>query len=91
MPEIVKQAWVVIPAYQEAKVLRQVVSGVRQLAPRVVVVDDGVLVALAPGPWGWDTPEYAVAEQRARDHLGSEVFFSKAEPDRPTVAPDWGR
>lgn len=60
-------------------------------ADEVVVVDDGVLVALAPGPWGWDTPEYAVAEQRARDHLGSEVFFSKAEPDRPTVAPDWGR
>jgi len=41
MPEILKSAWVVIPAYQEAKVLRNVVEGVLRLAPRVVVVDDG--------------------------------------------------
>jgi hypothetical protein len=33
-------------------------------ADAVMAVDDGVLVALAPKPWGWDTPEYAVAEQR---------------------------
>jgi hypothetical protein len=60
-------------------------------ADAVLAVDDGVLVALAPGPWNWDTPEYAVAEQRVRDHLGAELFFSKAHPDRPTVAPDWDR
>ena len=41
MPEILRDAWVVIPAYQEAKVLRQVVAGVLRLGPHVVVVDDG--------------------------------------------------
>ena len=41
MSEILKSAWVVIPAYQEAKVLGRVVEGVRGLGPRVVVVDDG--------------------------------------------------
>lgn len=41
MFEILKNAWVVIPAYQEAKVLRRVVEGVRRCVPRVVVVDDG--------------------------------------------------
>jgi glycosyltransferase involved in cell wall biosynthesis len=40
MSGILKRAWVVIPAYQEAKVLRLVVEGVRRLAPRAVVVDD---------------------------------------------------
>lgn len=35
------RAWVVIPAYNEAQVMRQVVREVRELVPRVVVVDDG--------------------------------------------------
>src|SRR5580704_5911600 len=41
MSEIVKRAWVVIPAYKEAKVLRRVVGEVLGLGPKVVVVDDG--------------------------------------------------
>jgi len=41
MREFLKSAWVIIPAYQEAKILRHVVEGVLRLAPRVVVVDDG--------------------------------------------------
>lgn len=54
MSEILKRACVVIPAYQEAKVLGRVVEGVRRLGPRVVVVDDGsgdetAHVALAAG------------------------------------------
>jgi hypothetical protein len=55
----------------------------------VGVVDDGVLVGLGLEPSSWDTPEYAGVEQRVRDHLGPEAFFSKAEPHRRTVAPDW--
>jgi hypothetical protein len=58
-------------------------------ASRVAGVDDGVLVGLGLEPSRWDIPEYAAAEQRVCDHLGSEAFFSKAELDRPTVAPDW--
>jgi hypothetical protein len=56
---------------------------------RVVSADQGVVVGLGLEPWSWDTAEYASAEQRVRDHLGPELFFSKAEPDRPTVAPQW--
>jgi glycosyltransferase involved in cell wall biosynthesis len=41
MSEVLKRAWVVIPAYQEANVVRRVVDGVRRFASRVVVVDDG--------------------------------------------------
>jgi hypothetical protein len=58
-------------------------------ADHVAVVDHGVLVGLGLEPRGWDTVEYASAEQRVRDHLGTELFFSKAEPHRPTVAPRW--
>jgi glycosyltransferase involved in cell wall biosynthesis len=47
MSEILKSAWVVIPAYQEAEVLRRVVAGVRRLAGQVVVVDDGSADATA--------------------------------------------
>jgi glycosyltransferase involved in cell wall biosynthesis len=41
MSEILKNAWVVIPAYHEARIVRRVVRGVLPLVPRVVVVDDG--------------------------------------------------
>jgi hypothetical protein len=58
-------------------------------AEEVAVIDDGVLIAIAGDPAAWDTPEYAVCEQRIRSHLGAELFFSKAEPERLTVAPDW--
>jgi hypothetical protein len=59
-------------------------------APEMVkVIGDGVLIAIAGDPATWDTPEYAITEQRVRSHLGTELFFAKAEPDRLTVAPDW--
>jgi hypothetical protein len=58
-------------------------------ASRVAAVDDGVLVELAADPTTWDTPEYAISEQRVRDHLGSALFFSKAEQDRLTAMPNW--
>ena len=58
-------------------------------AEMVRVIDAGVLIAIADDPAMWDTPEYVVAEQRVRAHLGTELFFSKSDPDRLTVAPDW--
>jgi glycosyltransferase involved in cell wall biosynthesis len=39
--QILNGSWVVIPAYNEAGAVRSVVSAVRQLVPRVAVVDDG--------------------------------------------------
>ena len=58
-------------------------------AARVAMLDDGVLIGLGRDPLSWDTPEYASEEQKVRDHLGPELFFSKAEPDRMTIVPDW--
>ncbi len=39
--EILRRAWVVIPAYGEARVIRGVVRSVREICGAVVVVDDG--------------------------------------------------
>lgn len=39
--EILQSAWIVIPAWREAKVVRGVVERLRTICPRVVVVDDG--------------------------------------------------
>jgi hypothetical protein len=69
---------------------RELISDDRLLsvpARKMAAVDDGVLVGLANDPGEWDTPEYAVSEHRVRDHLGVELFFSKAEPDRLTMLP----
>lgn len=40
-------------------------------------------------PGEWDTPGYAIVEQQVRDHLGPELFFSRTDPDRIGVVPDW--
>lgn len=58
-------------------------------AARLAAIDSGVLVELGSDPLAWDTPNYTSEEQRVRDHLGMELFFSKARPDRSTVVPDW--
>ena len=50
---------------------------------------DGVLVSLGTDPLAWDTPEHAILEQRVRDHLGPDLFYTKAEPTRPTIIPDF--
>lgn len=47
------------------------------------------LLELSRSPSDWDTPEYLVAEQQVLDHLGPQFFFSKAHPDRPSIAPQW--
>jgi len=39
--EILERAWIVIPAYREAHVLREVVERLHGICPRIVVVDDG--------------------------------------------------
>ncbi|MGQ0837717.1 hypothetical protein [Actinokineospora sp.] len=54
-----------------------------------VAVDGGTLVSLGIDPIAWRTPGYAAVERRLREHLGDGLFFAKAEPDRPTRAPDW--
>ena len=58
-------------------------------AERVAVIGEGTLIALGSDPRAWNTPDYACAEKQVRDHLGPQLFFSKTEPDRQTVAPSW--
>lgn len=41
MREFLTNAWIVIPAYRESSVLRQVVGELIPICPRIVVVDDG--------------------------------------------------
>ncbi len=55
----------------------------------VTEVGGGILIELGSSPLRWDTPEYVIDEERVRDHLGPELFYSKAHPDRLTVVPDW--
>ena len=58
-------------------------------AHRVAAVDAGVAVELAADARSWSTPEYAGREALVREHLGADLFFSKAEPDRRAAMPDW--
>jgi glycosyltransferase involved in cell wall biosynthesis len=41
MPEVLKRAWVVVPAYRESQVLGRVVAELQGICPRIIVVDDG--------------------------------------------------
>ncbi|HWB85231.1 MAG TPA: glycosyltransferase family 2 protein [Bryobacteraceae bacterium] len=43
MPEVLPNAWVIIPAYRESSVIRSVVTQLRDICPHIVVVDDGSL------------------------------------------------
>jgi len=56
----------------------------------VTEIDDGVLLSLHENPRAWDNPEYRATERRVLEHLGPQYFFSKEEPNRKTVAPDFG-
>jgi hypothetical protein len=49
-------------------------------------VGDGILLELAEDPSSWSGQEYRAAEVCALSHLGTEHFFSRAQPNRPTVA-----
>jgi hypothetical protein len=55
----------------------------------VTEVDDGVLAVLSDDPRDWDTPGYAAVEQQVRTHLGEELFFSKSDPERVGLVPEW--
>jgi hypothetical protein len=58
-------------------------------AYEVKPVDDGVLVALDATADAWNTAAYRQREQAVIEHLGKQYFFSRHEPGRQTVAPDF--
>ncbi|MGD9720829.1 MAG: hypothetical protein AB7O59_14155 [Pirellulales bacterium] len=50
---------------------------------------DGVLLALDESPEAWQQPSYRQREQDVVNHLGPHYFFSRRDPDRKTIAPDF--
>jgi hypothetical protein len=52
-------------------------------------IGDGVLILLHPTPDAWDTVEYGQEEKRLLGHLGTQFFFSRNDPTRLTIAPDF--
>ncbi|MGE3270259.1 MAG: hypothetical protein AB7P40_16015 [Chloroflexota bacterium] len=53
-------------------------------------IGDGVLIGLAEDPRAWNTPEYRQCERAVIDHLGQQYFFDRNDPERETIAPDFG-
>lgn len=58
-------------------------------AYEVKSVDDGVLIALDSSADGWLSAAYRQREQAVIAHLGKQYFFSRHDPARQTVAPDF--
>jgi hypothetical protein len=58
-------------------------------APVVESHPKGVLISLGESPYAWKTPEYQQTERAAIAHIGTQYFFSRHDPDRKTVAPEF--
>lgn len=56
-------------------------------AYEVKSIGDGVYLRLSEGPEAWQTSDYRQREQECLQHIGTQNFFSRNDPDRPTVAP----
>ena len=53
-------------------------------------IGSGVLLGLSADPFAWDTENYRQVENAVLDHSGERFFFSREEPNRKTIAPDFG-
>jgi hypothetical protein len=56
---------------------------------RVEEVASGVLVETMSLETDLSTAEACVCQETILEHLGRQFFFSREDPDRPSVAPDW--
>ncbi len=59
-------------------------------APNAEPVGDGVLISVGDDPRQWGEPAAVSVEQKVRHLLGPELFFTKSDPDRVGVVPNWG-
>jgi hypothetical protein len=50
---------------------------------------DGVIVSLAESAEEWESPAYRRREQDVIEHLGKPYFFSRDDPKRDSLAPDF--
>jgi hypothetical protein len=51
--------------------------------------DNGVILALDETPFSWQSESYQKREEDVIEHIGSCYFFSKSDPQRKTVAPEF--
>jgi len=58
-------------------------------AYEVVEIDDGILLAIDADALAWKSEEYQDKERAVLAHLGAEHFFSRDDPGREYVAPDF--
>jgi hypothetical protein len=58
-------------------------------AYEVKPVGNGILLALDASPDNWQSAAYRAREQATIAHLGKQYFFSRDDPDRPTIAPNF--
>jgi hypothetical protein len=58
-------------------------------AADVRAVNDGVLLRLTDNPRDWATEAYKTIERRVLEHIGPQYFFSRDDPNRKTVAPNF--
>jgi hypothetical protein len=58
-------------------------------AYEVKEVSGGVLLALAADADEWQSAEYQAREAAVIEHIGRQYFFSRWDPDRKTVAPEF--
>lgn len=49
----------------------------------------GVMIALDETPLQWQEESYKARERQVVEHLGTQYFFDRNEPDRKTIAPDF--
>jgi hypothetical protein len=54
-------------------------------------VDRGAIIVLDEKPTTWASAEYQTRERAVIDHLGKELFFSRENPARSTVAPNFDK
>ena len=58
-------------------------------APGARSMGDGVMVGIGDDPVGWADPDMVDLDRRVREHLGTDLFFSRSEPDHVGRVPDW--
>jgi len=58
-------------------------------AHEVKTAGAGVLVALDSSPVAWKNADYRQRERDVVAHLGEQFFFSRFDPERKTIAPDF--
>ena len=52
-------------------------------------IDSGILIQLHSDPSAWTSPEYRTVEERVRNSIGSDFFFSKAAAASRSRAPEF--